>query len=134
MKDKIIKTTRWILFIPVSFLVACIFVYIFNFQLRGSFFETYINAFCTPFLHAIIFYSIAKEIIPSTLEVKQRLPIILILIGNVINFLLFVFYFYMITKMPEEFKLKYIFSFCSITTIIVFCFYILTRNKIPEDL
>lgn len=85
------KILRWILFLPIAFIGAGLGTKILLFVTPRAIFgiDDYVNAFTSPFAYWYIFYIISFYIIPSTDEVKTRLPFIFITIGSFI-FILFI--------------------------------------------
>lgn len=102
------KILRWILFLPLSWMGAALLCYTNSILVQPL---PWIDFLTRPVIFAFAFFYIARYIIPSTAETKNRLPLILIIAGNFISFLFFMLYFYLVYANKMEFEIKYIFSF-----------------------
>ena len=105
------KILRWILFLPLSWLSAGFLAYINHLMFYRY---SWIEYFWHPIISNIAFFYTARYIIPSTTKLKNRLPLILIIMGNTIGLLAYFFYFYLIYTDKAEFEIKYLFSFIGI--------------------
>lgn len=122
------KILRWILFIPLSWMGASLLCYT-----NSKLFQPlpWIDFLTRPVICAVAFFYIARYIIPSTTETKNRLPLILIIAGNFIVFLVFILYFYLTYTDKTEFEIKYIFSFIGVFINLAGSIYILCS---PDEL
>ena len=125
------KILRWILFIPISLFGVGLFTYLHTKQ-----FPTFVwlDYLCKPIINAIIFFYISRFIIPSTTETKNRLPLILIIIGNCVGLLFFFFYFYLIYTNKVKLEIKYIFSFIGTLTALFGSIYVICSSKVLKQL
>ena len=93
MKDKIIKYLRWILFLPVSSILAeisaKIIVFLNNSYVAGMGFlhiaTVYVSYFIEPYLMLSIFFWSAVKIIPSDKETKATVSLVCVLIICTVN-------------------------------------------------
>ncbi len=125
------KILRWILFFPLSWMGAGLLCYT-----NSKLFQPlpWIDFLMKPMLFALAFFYIARYIIPSTTETKNRLPLILIVIINFISLLLFFLSFYLIYTNEIEFKIKYLSNFIGVLITLFGCIYILCSPKFLKEL
>lgn len=122
------KILRWILFLPLSWMGAGLLCYT-----NSKLFQPlpWIDFLTRPVIFAVAFFYIASYTIPSTTETKNRLPLILIIAGNFISFLVSILYFYLAYTDKTECEIKYIFSFIGILINLAGSIYILCS---PDEL